>query len=118
MKEFTDLLLGSFDVVWYIAAFIFAALGLFIRWSILTRRAIKWNPDTPDKFSWTYWLHNNLWPKAVSVLTTIVIVFLCLRFAGEWFGVVPTMAFAVVLGLAFDWFVDFIKGMTKKGLDK
>jgi hypothetical protein len=118
MNEFKDLMLGNYDLIWYVAAFVFSFVGLFIRWSLRTRRAIKWNPDSPDKFSWSYWLQNNLWPKLVSVLTTVVIVFVCLRFAGEWFGVVPTMAFALIVGLAFDWFTDYVKKLTKKGSGK
>ena len=118
MEELNELIFGEYDAVWYIAAFFFAALGLFIRWRFTAMRGVRKNPNSPDTFSWEYWFENNLWPKVLSVITTIVIVFLCLRFASDWFSIVPSMAFAVVLGLAFDWFVDFIKKLMKRGLDK
>ncbi len=118
MGEFKTLIFGNFSFVWYIASFFFASLGLFIRWRFMAKQGVKNNPNSPEHFSWEYWFEHNLWPKLLSVLTTIVIVFLCLRFAGDWFGVVPTMAFAVVLGLAFDWFVDFVKKLSQKGLNK
>ncbi len=114
MNEFWVNILGTFSPLWYAAAFVFALFGLFIRWYIRTRIGIRTNPDSPDKFSWSYWWANNGSKKIASVFATAIIIFLCLRFASDWFGIAPSMAFAVGIGLAFDWFLDFVKRMTQK----
>jgi hypothetical protein len=114
MEEFIKLITGGQQWYWYAAAFFFALLGLFVRWSVLTRNGIKNNPESPAKFDFMYWWENNGKRKVVSVLTTFVVIFLCLRFATDWFGIVPSMAFSVGIGLAFDWFLDFVKKLTQK----
>lgn len=114
MKEFLDNIFGTLTVFWYLSAFVFALIGLFIRWYVKTNMGVKNNPETPDKFSFRFWLQNNFFRKFTSVLTTMLVVFLCLRFASDWFGVLPSMGFSVVIGLAFDWFFDFVKKLINK----
>lgn len=94
----------------YISAFFFSFLGLFLRWVFTANKATKkYDNGTPNEFSWSYWFKDNLSPKLLSLLTNIIVIFLCLRFSVEWFGMIPSMIFAVTVGLCFDWFADFIK---------
>lgn len=109
MDKFWELIFGSNPWYWYAAAYVFALSGLFIRWAIKTNNGIKNNLDTPDWFDWKYWVKHNLVRSLKSIFVTIIVVFLCLRFASEWFGVVPSMVFAAGIGLAFDWFLNVIK---------
>lgn len=114
MEEFWKLVLGNVSWWWYLAAFFFSSLGLFLRWAWRTNRGVKTNPNSPDKFDWNYWIVNNLKPKLISVTTTIVVIFICLRFASDWFGIIPTMVFAFIIGVALDWFIDFIKNIPNR----
>lgn len=111
--EFKELVLGTVSFQWYLAAFFFSFLALFVRWAVKTNNGIKFNLESPDTFSWKYWIENNLITKLKSIGLTVAVVFLCLRFASDWFGIVPSMAFAAGIGLAFDWVLDYIKKRTK-----
>ena len=116
MKNFLDLVLGTFPLYWYAAAFFFASLGLFLRWAWRTNKGIKNNPESPSKFSWAYWIENNLKAKLISYFTTVIVVFVTLRFFFDWFGSIPLMSTAFAIGLCIDWVVDFIKNKSQKPL--
>lgn len=115
-KVVTNILGTSLDTAGYISAFFFAGLGLFIRSYYRTMRSIKTNPNTPNKFSLKYYLKDNLLSKCNTVLFTIVIIFLGLRFP-EMFGIKINltvemfMLLGFSLGLFFDWFSDKLKKM-------
>ena len=115
MTEFKELVFGNVTGVWYLAAFFFSFVALFVRWAIKTSGGIKSKTNgSPGEFSWEYWFENNFVTKLKSVGLTIAVVFLCLRFATDWFGIVPSMAFAAGIGLGFDWILDYIKKKTQK----
>jgi hypothetical protein len=96
-------------LVGYASCYFFTLIGLFLRWRFTTIKAINNNLRTPEKFSLKYWITDNLLPKLLSIMTTGIIIFICLRFAFEWFGYFPSMLFALIIGIGFDWFYDFIK---------
>jgi hypothetical protein len=114
MNEFWTLITGGLSLQWYLAAFVFALMGLFLRWYIKTMKGVKTNPDTPSKFSWAYWWANNGSRTLVSIFATAIIVFLCLRFSFEWFTLAPSMILAVTIGICFDWFFQFIVNLSQK----
>ena len=93
----------------YISCYIFVFFGLIIKWYIQTKKSIKTNPRTPEKFSFKYWFWDNLLPKLQSLLVSGIIIFVCLRFSVEWFKMVPSMFFALGIGLGFDYLIDFVK---------
>ena len=108
-------LLGGLDLADYISAFLFAFVGLFLRHRlIVVRKAIKNNPDTPNKFNWAYWFKNNFMTKLNVIWTNIAVIFVMLRFSFDWFGVEVSMVAAFVLGLSIDWAYDFIRKLQKK----
>lgn len=115
-KVITNILGTSLDTAGYISAFFFAGLGLFLRSYYKTMRGIKNNPYSPDKFNLGYYLKNNLLSKCNTILFTIVVIFLGLRFP-EMFGVKINftielfMLLGLLLGLFFDWFSDKLKKM-------
>lgn len=114
MKEFLSLILGIQPMYWYGAAFFFAALGLFLCWAWFTKKGIKNNPETPDKFSWSFWIENNLSPKLIIVATTLIVVFISLRFAPEIFNTAPTMFFAFLIGIGIDRVITVVKKLAEK----
>ena len=109
-KELLGNILGN-KLTWvgYAGALIFTFMGLYLRWYFKAKDSIKTDPNTPDKFNFSYWLRDNLLPKLAGIMATLIIIFLSLRFATEYFGLIPSMAMAVVVGLCFDWFMDFLK---------
>lgn len=113
-NEIMDNIMGALSLGTYISAFFFAGLGLFLRHAIIVRKAVKTNPDTPQKFNFQYWFKNNFMTKMTVVLTNIVVIFLMLRFSVEWVGMEVSMAFAFIVGLSIDWAYDIIRKMQKK----
>jgi len=106
--------LGGLSPQWFAAAFLFALMGLFIRWYIRALSGVKNNPNSPAKFSFAYWWANNGKMKIASIFATTVIVFLCLRFSYEWFTLAPSMVLAVGIGIGFDWFFAFMVKLVNK----
>jgi len=113
MKDYLDLIFGANPFYWYMAAFTFAFIGQFLLWAWFTFRAVKRNPETPNKFSWSYWWENNAKDKAVRVLVVCAVIFLGLRFASDWFNTLPTMAYAFGVGIGIDSLIGFIKNLAK-----
>ena len=109
-KELLGNILGS-KLTWvgYTGALIFTFMGLYLRWYFKAKDGIKTDPNTPDKFVFSYWLRDNLLPKLAGIMATLIVIFLSLRFATEYFGLIPSMAMAVAVGLGFDYFMDFLK---------
>jgi hypothetical protein len=115
MKQFMDLISGTLSVAWYAAEFVFAFIGLFIRWSITAYMGVKnQTNNSPDRFSWNYWWTHNAKLEAVRIIRTVLIIFVCLRFSVEWFNIPVeyNMSLACGIGLAFDWVLYFIKKKT------
>lgn len=113
--EFTENILGSLTISFYLAAFVFAFLGLIIRhFLIVVPRGIKNTPDSPTKMDWRYWFANNFMTKMTVMLTNIIVIFIFLRFSNEWLGFKASMLFSFVLGLSIDWAYDLIRKLQKK----
>jgi amino acid transporter len=107
-------LLGSLTIVNYIVAFFFVFLALLAKWTYKTIDGIKNSPHTPEKMDWTYWLKDNLYPKLVSLLSSVISVFIILRFSNDLVGQQFSYFFALVVGFGLDYFVDKIKKMQPK----
>jgi hypothetical protein len=99
---------GNISYGVYVGCFILAIMGLYIRWYLSAKKGIKNNTNSPDKFNWEYWWKDNLVPKLASILFTIFIIFLSLRFLTQLapdYLTLPIGFVAVLLGVAFDWWV-------------
>jgi len=107
-------LLGNLALSDYISAFIFAGLGLFLRHTMMVRKGIRKSSNTPNSFSWSYWFQNNFMTKITAILTTLITIFVTLRFSEEWFSTSVSMPFSFIIGLCFDYFFDVIKKMREK----
>jgi hydrogenase-4 membrane subunit HyfE len=101
--------LGTLSISDYISAFIFASLGLIVRHYLIVKKSLKKNPKTPNNFDPKYWFKNNFFTKLSGILIIYIIIYLCLRFSVEWFGIKVTMTFAFTLGVGFDYVLDIIK---------
>ena len=98
----------------YIAALFFVIIGLVIKWYIQVKKGVKTNENTPDYFSWKYFLKQNLFAKLFSLFANICIAFVSLRFCQEIFNIPLSMFVALCMGLFFDFIIDKIKGLQNK----
>jgi len=112
--EFLKAILGDLTIVNYVVGFFFVMLALIFKWSVKTYKGVKHNPKTPHKFSWTYWLENNIEPKLKAVISTIIVVYLTFRFAENIVGTAFTYAIAISVGLSIDAIIAKIKKLSIK----
>ena len=114
LMEFKSKVMGDLDLADYLFGFFFAGIGLFFTWVYKTRKSIKTNPETPVKFSWSYWFKDNLIPKLLSVISTMLVIFVSLRVAyyvgGQIFigGTVMSVIYSIGIGLSLDTIIDKI----------
>jgi len=109
LQEINEKILGGLSLSDYLTGFIFAFIGMFLRWYYKTRKSIKYNPETPNRFIFSYWIKDNLLPKLLSILSTLVVIFITLRFPTELISINFSFWYAFVVGLSLDYFVDKIK---------
>lgn len=110
-QEVKEYLFGGVSIATYIGGFLFALIGMFIRWFITTKKGIKKNPETPVKFSWSFWFKDNFLRILTAMGGTLAVLFVAMRFPVEWFGVQLTMPLAFAFGFFFDWLVNYIENM-------
>lgn len=107
------LFFGNVEPYVYKIGFVFAFIGMFIRWYYVTRKSLKkQNADKNKekvKFNFLYWLQNNLMNKIFSAIATTLVLFVTMRFIHELFNVdVITMFYCFIIGLFFDYFLDYL----------
>lgn len=113
-KEARDKYLwGGVSPAMYVWGLFFAMIGIFINTYILTAKAIKRDPTTPQKFNWQYWWQNNR-DRIMRWIGLLFVVFVSMRFANEIFSQELTMFFAFVLGLTLDRVIEVIKNLKIK----
>jgi hypothetical protein len=105
-SELSKNILGNMSLTFLVSIYIFALMGMFLRWGRNTAKAIKNDETTPNKFSFKYWIINNLFPKIRNMLLTLVALFAIFRFIGELYNMVLTLSLAFAIGLTFDYFFD------------
>lgn len=107
----TDYVFGELSLNKLIGGYIFVTIGLLIRWIIFTKKGVKKNERTPERFSLMFWIKDNLLPKLTSLLGMILLTFIIFRFAEQYIGQVFSMAGALAVGLGWDYYVDKMKNL-------
>jgi len=97
-------LLGSYKASFYITYFIFVMLGIVVSLRLQSLQRDKQSSATPFKFSWRFLLQDNIkqW------LGSLAFVFLSIRVGADTWGIVPTYASAVIMGLCFDYSLNLV----------
>ncbi|HEY5587561.1 MAG TPA: hypothetical protein VIK86_01245 [Candidatus Paceibacterota bacterium] len=111
---FLNYLFGDNTAITYLAALFFLFLGLVIKWYIQIDKGVKTNINTPEAFSWAYYIQHNLFKQLFSIFANIVIAFVALRFSTEIFNIPLSMALACGMGIAFDFVVDKVSSWKSK----
>ena len=107
-KEMESNLWGNIDPYTYLWGMVFAFIGIFINTTVITRKAIKTDKNSPDKFSVGYWIRNNQ-DRLLRWIGTLAMIFIAMRFSGEIFGQTLTMFFAFLLGFCLDYVYEVFK---------
>lgn len=105
MKEFIIGLLGQTSGNDFAHAFIWALVGAVL--SLLLNVATR-NPTTPNspvKFSWLHLLGDNV----VRIITTLLLIIVCLRFMPDLFGIQLSAFAAFCVGFGWDKLAQLIK---------
>lgn len=116
-KVIYEYLLGGLDVEFVVSFYIFSLIGMLL--SLLVHYESKKKKDkkagNKREFSFGYWLKDN----GVRVLTTILVVFACMRLPEKfgWSGEID-MGFAFMVGLTMDVIIILLRKKSKISLFK
>lgn len=121
-------ILGNLTLAEYTVGFFFAILGVFIYSGLQTVKAInRTDNGTPNKFSASYWIKDNLMHKLASSGLVIALIFISLRFPKEiceyigYAGLAKLSLgiYSLIIGFGLDWAVDkYLKGQIPAINDK
>jgi len=111
---FWEQILGNVPISTYLAGGVFIAIGILISWYIKSKKAQKTNPNTPYTFSWKLFLFSKLPRKISSIIVSIIIGFLCMRFITELFGIAFTMFSCFLIGVTFDNVIIYVSKLKLK----
>jgi hypothetical protein len=95
MQKFLEQLLGTTDLPTYAAWFILAFIGAFA--GVLIRAQLKYknSKGTPEKWSLTFLLNDNL----LGLFIGFFITFIFIRFSKEMLNMEPTAFGALIIGV-------------------
>jgi len=95
MKEFQQLILGNVSAAYYLAAFVFAFLGILASLLVHSKKRDIDSPRTPDKFSWLFLFFDNI----KRIIAGLIVMFILFRFFNEISGKQLNMWWAVLIGV-------------------
>lgn len=104
MNKFEKLMLGTNDVPTYLAAFLFAMIGVLIILLLKSKKRNKTSLNTPFDFSIKFLIMDNL----REILLGFLLIIIALRFSVEYAGVELTMWYALAVGTSLQKFAGYI----------
>lgn len=110
MDKFLNLVLGTNDVPTYLAAFLFAFMGMGIYWKWKVSKRNKASRNTPFHFSWSFFTQDNL----VEIVFNLMSIFLAMRFSVEYAGVEVTMWYSLGIGFGLPRFIQYLYSIQQK----
>lgn len=110
MDKFLELVLGGNDLPTYAAYFFFALIGAIISLRIKALDRDKYSINTPQKFSWSFLVQDNL----LRLLTGFCLSFIAFRFSTELLGQDMTMWAAVLIGASTDRIAGLFENIQQK----
>jgi hypothetical protein len=109
MNEILSYLVGDLGVAKFIAAFIFAMIGVCLSLLWGTTKRDPESEKSPVHFSWNFLWNDNTKRILKSIASTILTVFVSIRFMKDLFGIEFSMVGSLLIGLFLDQAVVFIK---------
>ena len=84
------------------ASFVFAILGLVLMTAINIQKGIERNPNTANTFKWEHFGVGTAIRIFLSLVITLIVIFLSIRFVQELTGKTVSMFYALGVGLFID----------------
>lgn len=84
------------------ASIVFALMGLLLITLLNIQKGIKQNPNTASKFTWQDFGLDSFIRVFISMIITLIVIFISIRFSNEFFGTPLTMAWSFIVGLSID----------------
>ena len=103
-------LLGTTDVSSFAAAYLFGLIGAFLSLRFQAVKRDKKSEATPEHFSTWFLLSDN----ALRILTSMLLVFIGIRFAKELLGMDGTVYSSLVIGFGIDKISQALKDLSKR----
>jgi len=111
IQEYLNLIFGDASPAFIAAGFTFAIMGVILSLRLQIVNRDRESDRTPKHFSWSFfWLDN-----IKRLVTTLILIFVALRFTEEWMGAKTTMWLAFLIGLSVDKFAQFLKNQNILG---
>jgi hypothetical protein len=101
-QDFFDQILGGMSVGTLLAAFFFALIGITMMTAMNVMKGIKKNQSSPEHFSFKFFIEDTLPRLISSVLVTLIVIFLSVRFSVDLIGAQLTMIYSLGIGLSID----------------
>lgn len=110
-SEFWAAFLNGIPVGVLIAGFVFAFLGVLLNALLKTAKRDPMTSGSPVQFSWKFWWNDNVKRFLKSALTTIIVIFISLRFFKELTGAGSelSMIYCFSIGFSIDLAIMAIK---------
>lgn len=99
---FMDNITGGVPAGVIAASIVFALLGLTLVTLLNVQKGIKHSPDTASKFRWQDFGVDSLIRVLISLIITLIVIFVSLRFSNEFFGTPVTMIGSFAVGFGVD----------------
>jgi hypothetical protein len=100
LNEFISYLLGTMTPAYFLASLIFLLIGAALNIGIDVFNRDENSANTPKKFSWAFFYHDN----RLRFIFNILAAYSFVRFFSDIFpGLTFGLSWAWILGLVFDW---------------
>ncbi len=100
-------LLNGITPLNFIIAFVAGVVGMLLMFTIKYDRHGKHNPETPENFSWRYWLVDN----TVRLIRNILTISVFIVFSQALAGVELSTAFAFLVGLGLEKAIELLRNI-------
>lgn len=111
--DFWAAFLNGIPIGALVAAFAFALLGVLLNALLKTAKRNPLTDSSPVQFSWSYFWNDNLKRFLKSALTTIIVIFISIRFFKELTGAGNELSMLYAFGVGFGIDLAIIKIKSK-----
>jgi|SRR5690606_34807608 len=91
------------------AAFVMSLIGIALSMLLFTTKRDPLSERTPTHFSWKFFWNDNVKRIAKAIATTVLVLFITIRFSQELMGQKLTMFYAFGVGFGLDKVIEKIK---------
>lgn len=106
---------GKFKFYLSLIMFISVIVGYVLRVILNTKKAIRHNSETPNKWSWSYFIKDNIMKKINSICAFIISIPFIEKFVNKLFESTFVQDYRIlfwiiigICGIGIGWFIDFI----------